>query len=174
MAAKHIQMARDNDMEVGLQAFLAAPSSKLSPNYATIVGNGRRSDASMLKAYCNIFGDKVASTRPSKAAVVTNSVVTDMIAGDRQSLIEAIAERLGIDVSQLTIGETVEDEDDLDAIVTNDEFITRDVAWSVLGRGVDRPQVTSRPETASNAQLWRINERGLFSAEEVARLNALA
>lgn len=178
MPAKHIQVARDSGMDAGMEAFLAAPSSKLSPNYATIVGNGRRGQASMLKHYCSVFGTTVERTRPSKGS---NTVLTERVIDDKQAILEAIADRLGLDVdtlASLTIGSEDDEEHSIrveaDALVTSPEFLTRDVAWALLGASIERPAVANRAEAASNGQMWRVNSDGLLSAEEVARLNALA
>jgi hypothetical protein len=148
MAAKHVTIARTEGMEAGLEAFLGAPSSKLSPNYATIVGNGKRKESTMLTAYCNLFADKVASIRP-RALVERDS-------DDRQSLIEQfeafLAGRTG-EVEQ--IAETV-------TAPTATVGITSGEAWVALGSGEEfEPNDPSLP--ANNGQLYRLNKFGLIS-----------
>lgn len=56
--AKHIQIAADEGEQAGLDAFLAAPSSKRWPSYQAIVS--KRKPDTRLKAYCNIFGNLIA------------------------------------------------------------------------------------------------------------------
>ncbi len=178
MPAKHIQTARDEGMSAGLAAFLSAPSSKLSPNWPLVVGNGRRSEQSQLKAYTSCFGETVGKTRASKG---TNPVVVERTISKKQQLIEALAEQLDMDVEQITalmIGETVEDEPEVveeSDLVISDEFITRDVAWALLGADEQyRSQVKNRGEVASSGQLYRLNAEGFLATGEVARLNDLA
>lgn len=177
MAAKHIQVARDNGVEAGLASFLTAPSSKLSPNYPKIVGNGRRSAASQVKAYESCFGATIAKTRPSKRV---NAVIAERTISKKQELIEGLAEALGMDASAveaLMIGAGNEEhsvavESD---VVANDEFITRDVAWTLLGANPEfRSTPANRGEAASNGQMYRLNAEGLLSSDEVARLNTEA
>lgn len=176
MPAKHIQIARDEGMEAGLTAFLSAQASRLSPNWQTVVGNGRRSDTSMLKHYESCFSATVGKTRASKG---TNPVLNERTIDDKQALIEQIAESLGslgIDagaLSALMISEQVEEvESDL---VSNSEYITRDVAWMLLGANDEfRSTPANRGEVASSGQLFRLNAEGLISTAEVARLNEQA
>lgn len=165
----HVRVALRDGAEAGLDAFLAAPVSKRSPNYAKIVGSGSgrpRSKATMLTHYCTVFGIDSRTEKPPIAEAAKD---------DRQALLEAI-NALNERINRLG-GEPVvieQDEFDVDALVTSDEFITEDVAWAVLGRGTNRPVVTRRGEGATNGQLWRMNDTLCFSPEEIARLNAVA
>lgn len=176
MPAKHIQVARDNGEAAGLASFLRAPSSKLSPNYPEIVGNGKRKPETMLKHYCSIFAPMIERTRPSKTA---NVVIQERTISKKQELIESLAETLGIDTTAVIALMGASDDEDEPAVesdvVANDEYITRDVAWVLLGADDQfRSAVQNRGAVASNGQMFRLNAEGLISMDEVARLNEQA
>lgn len=187
MPAKHIQVARDAGMEAGLASFLSAASSKLSPNYPLVVGNGRRSDASKLKAYTSCFGATVAKTRPSKG---NNVVIQERLIEDVQTaaeatveaqevnpaLIKLLAAQLGQSESEVMsiLGIEVEAEVESD-LVSTDEYITRDVAWMLLGGNPEfRSTVANRGEAASSGQMFRLNAEGKLPTALVAQLNTEA
>jgi len=167
MAARHVEVALTEGAQAGLDTFLTTAVSKRSPNYAKIVGNGRRTPATMLKHYCAIFNVEQA---PS------NDVTQGMVTDDKQAIAEALAALIARFNAIEGNDEPVVDEPEVefDAIVTCETFITEDVAWSVLGQGVARPGVTRRAEAATNSQLWRMNTTEVFSPMEIARLNDLA
>jgi hypothetical protein len=149
MAAKHVTIARTEGVEAGLEAYLAAPSSKLSPNYATIVGNGKRKESTMLTAYCNLFADKIASIRPR--------VLAERVADDRQSLIEQfeafMAARNG---TTEQIAEAV--------VAPVSVGITSEEAWVALGSGEKfEPNAERKGEPANNGQLYRLNVLGMLN-----------
>jgi hypothetical protein len=156
MAAKHIHIARDFGVEKGFDAFMAAPSSRLSENYKAIAR--KRTPATKLQAYCDIFAEKIASVRPKKAAVQTTTT-TDSAPKERDDLLAAVLALLtegGVEV-EMDVPEIVQTID-VDSLAISDEFITADMAWDALGRGTKRPNDGSAP--ATNGQLWRLNNEG--------------
>lgn len=162
MAAKHLVIARNEGMDAGLAAFMAAPSSRLSKNYGEIMK--RRNDKTKLAAYCNIFGEKVASVRAS--GVEAEAVAPVM---DTQALIEAVLAALN-GSAQSTVSSD-EDEQGIQ-VPTSDTFVTSGVAWALLGASISPPNDMTK--AATSGQLFAMNTQGSFSAEEIARLNALA
>jgi hypothetical protein len=151
-------------MDAGLAAFMAAPSSRLSQNYDGIVS--KRTPKTRLAAYCNIFGEKVSSLREPKGEVEQVSAPTD-----QQALIEAVLAALN-GQAQAPVSTDEDEEVTTIEVPTSDEFITSGVAWACLGGSISPPNDMTK--AATNGQLFAMNSQGLFSAEEVARLNVLA
>lgn len=157
MAAKHLVIARNEGPEAGLAAFMAAPSSKLSPNYALI--SKKRTGVSKLTAYCNIFGEKILAVKVRAQAVEapTDASEESELIASLKAQIEALEARAG---KSKTL------------VPTADTFVTAGVAWACLGASISPPNDMTK--AATNGQLFAMNTQGIFSEDEIARLNALA
>lgn len=144
--AKHIQIARTQGPEAGMEAYLNAPSSRRHPAYAAITR--KRTPETRLAAYCKQFATQLDSITPRVPAVQEAHI------GNVQEMIEAIQAQ----IAALT-GAPVEVEAEVEAEV---EFITAGAAWEALGadetfkpRG---PANMAKP--ATNGQLYRLNALG--------------
>lgn len=156
--AKHIQIARTQGPEAGLEFYLSTPASARHPQYAEITK--RRTDATRLAAYCSLYGDKIGE------------MVTEQQADDHTDLVQTIAEAV---LAQLqgtapstpepapvtTVrGITRKKGNRVPKAAVN--VITREDAW--LAGGAD-PQFKPRNDggaPANNGQLYRLNMLGLL------------
>lgn len=151
MAAKHLVIAKTEGVEAGFDAFMAAPSSRLSPNYKAIMR--KRSEDTRLKAYCDLFGDKIATVRVPKPRD------EDKIEALEQAIAMLVG-KFGPEVEEVVNvrGEMIVETIPAITLLTSEDFITADVAWDALGRGTKRPNDGAAP--ATNGQLWRLNTEG--------------
>ena len=150
--AKHIQIARTQGPEAGLEFYLSTPASARHPQYAEITK--RRTPKTQLAAYCSLYGDKIGD------------MVTEQQADDHADLVQTIAAAV---VAQMTgIAPVVEAEtQEVPATVVKRSrvkkpavnVITREDAWLIAGADPQfKPSNGSAP--ANNGQLFRLNMMG--------------
>lgn len=185
--AKHIQIAREQGAQAGLEAFLAAPVSRQHDSYQEIMS--KRKDSTRLQAYCNLFGVSKEPTQPptttrvnatraarvnSGTAVAERPVAQEQahnpgdIQGDMFKMFQAFLASQGVSAPSVDEDDDEDFEDTPNAAVEDDgdliEFITHDEAWEALGS--DPAFRASKEERrigpATNGQLFRLNELGLL------------
>lgn len=180
--AKHIQIARSEGPEAGLEFYLDAPSSKRHPAYAEITR--KRTPETRLAAYCRQFADQlgnIARPRVTGAADKRTDAVQNLaenlaalllkgqaevepepepepeVVENDNSLMAALSQ-LGIDVGQLTAA--MGQSNAGTTTQTDVDFITSGDAWEALiklGDDPDFPAPTNPERPATNGQLFRLN-----------------
>jgi hypothetical protein len=154
--ARHIQIARTEGVEAGMEAYLSAPISQRYPEYAEITK--RRTDKTRLAAYCSIFGDRIGE------------LTTEQQADDHNDLVQTIAEAVlaSLKATEAPVEQTVP------APVVNDgrskrgsrlpkaavNVITREDAWLAGGADPQFKPRTNGDQPANNGQLYRLNMLG--------------
>lgn len=146
--AKHIQVARTQGVEAGLEAYLDAPSSQRHPAYKRITR--KRTPETQLAAYCEVFKDqlgKITPRLPQQQEAVENTI-QEMI---QNAVAQALASVAGAEAPAATSDGQV-------AVET--EFITSGEAWEALielGDDPDFPAPQNPERPATNGQLFRLN-----------------
>jgi hypothetical protein len=153
--AKHVQIARTNGPEAGLEFYLSTPASQRHPQYAEITK--RRTDKTRLAAYCSIYADQIGA------------LTTEQQADDHNDLIQTIAEAV---MAQLSGIEVVEQVEEAPAIVRGKtkkggklpkvaiNVITREDAWLMGGADPQFKPRSNGDSPANNGQLYRLNVMG--------------
>jgi len=150
--AKHIQVARTQGVEAGLEAYMSAPSSRRHPNFAAITR--KRTPETQLAAYCAAFAEKLGQIVPR---VPEQQVRAD---DAMQTIIEqmnAIQARVAALVGN---GEVEAVEVEAVEVAREVEFVTAGDAWKrliELGDDPDFPAPRDMDKPATNGQLYRLN-----------------
>ena len=153
--AKHIQIARTQGPEAGLEFYLQTPASARHPQYAEITK--RRNDKTRLAAYCSIYADQIGD------------MTTEQQADDHADLVQTIATAVlaqlqGVEAEvEPTVPATVIERGKAKAKGGRTKpainVITREDAWLIAGADPQfKPSNGQAP--ANNGQLFRLNMMG--------------
>lgn len=183
--AKHIQIARTQGVEAGLEAYMDTPSSKMHPAYKTITK--KRTPQTKLDAYCTLFADQlgkidqqtgVQQDRKNDAVqALTEQLAAlqaqiDGLEGaeaepEFDEVTVALANRLGVDPAKIAelglVAAVAPSAPSIDVGV-----ITKGEAWEVLSEAdgnTDFPRPNDPTLPATNGQLYRLNVLGFLSIE---------
>jgi len=145
--AKHIQVARTQGVEAGLEAYLHAPSSQRHPAFQKIMR--KRTPDTRIAAYCELFKEQLGAITPRLPQ--QQDAVQDSI---QQMIESAVKQALAGVGAQAPAAETVE------VAESTVEFLTSGDAWAALIELGDdpnfpAPQNPDRP--ATSGQLFRLN-----------------
>jgi len=152
--AKHIQIARTEGPEAGLEFYLASRVSARHPQYAEITK--RRTDATRLAAYCSIYSDQIGQ------------VQTVQQADDHATLVQTIAEavmaqlqdaRAEVETPPVIVGKTRTTRKGR-LPKTAISVLTREDAWLAGGAAPKFKPRTNGDSPANGGQLYRLNMLG--------------